>query len=76
MHYFIFGPSGSGKTYIAEKFAASVHALWLEAGQADEDGITALGLRSEWDAFDKLNCHTWARRRMTAGRLKRNQGIT
>jgi Gluconate kinase len=57
MHYFILGPSGSGKTYVAENFAASIGALWLEADLVYEDGMNALGLRSEWDDFDKLRLY-------------------
>src|SRR6266508_2147059 len=57
MHYFILGPSGSGKSYVAENLATSIDALWLEADQQHEDGITALGLRSEWNAFDKLGVY-------------------
>lgn len=57
MHYFILGPSGSGKSYIGEKFAASIDALWLEADLVCEDGINALGLREEWNAFHQSEIH-------------------
>jgi shikimate kinase len=57
MHYFILGPSGSGKSYVAERFAASIRALWLEADRVFEDGINALGLRTEWDAFANLKAY-------------------
>src|SRR6266446_6022218 len=54
MHYFILGPSGSGKSHVGEKFAASIDALYLESDLVYEDGINALGLREEWDAFHKF----------------------
>jgi shikimate kinase len=57
MHHFILGPSGSGKSYVGEKFAASIDALYLESDLVYEDGINALGLREEWDAFDKFGIY-------------------
>src|SRR5690242_20206779 len=56
MHYFILGPSGSGKSYIAERLAGSINGLWLEADiwPPPRDGIGELSLRSEWDAFLRL----------------------
>ena len=51
MHYFTLGPSGSGKSYVAERFAASISGLWLEADLWPQDGIDVLSLRSEWAAL-------------------------
>ena len=51
------GPSGSGKTYVAENFAASINAVWLEADLVYKDGIDALGLRSDWEAFARLQTY-------------------
>src|SRR2546421_7156310 len=57
MHHFILGPSGSGKSYVAENFAVSINALWLEADLVSKDGIDALELRSEWEAFARLQTY-------------------
>jgi shikimate kinase len=54
MHYFILGPSGSGKSHVAEKFAVSINALWVEADELGMDRIDALRLRREWEDFVRL----------------------
>lgn len=57
MHYFILGPSGSGKSHVSERFAPTIDALWLEADLQYADGVDALGLRAEWEAFHRQeNC--------------------
>ncbi len=53
MHYFILGPSGAGKSYVAENFAASISALWLEVDvwPPSQKRIDELNLRPEWEAL-------------------------
>lgn len=72
MHYFILGPSGAGKSHIAELFADSINALWLEADIWRRDGIDALSLRTEWDEFLGNNyqaiCDEFTRRAALQGK--------
>lgn len=56
MHYIILGPSGAGKSHIAEELAKHLNGLWLEADLwPPRDGIDALDLRNEWNAFYSNN---------------------
>jgi len=49
--WFVFGVSGAGKSHFSEFAAGHLGFFHYEIDQTPHDGITHLGLRSQWDAF-------------------------